>query len=157
MFTPFIFAKLTVSLPFFFLCTRSMKLKLVEFLFDCVCVCKRDNLCLIFHNAKMTGEKKTSISFVSFSFLFSWTQSVHTADSLYSCDWQGKSNDENYDRQRVKATRFDFPCDVDVMKSIKFTIKRAQKPLILMAMKFSALALSTFTRVSLSELLSLFQ
>lgn len=77
-------------------------------------------------------------------------QSVYTADELYSCDWQGKSSDEKYGRQHAKPTRFDFPCDVDVMKSIKFTIKRAQKPLVLMAMKFSALALHTFTRVSLN-------
>lgn len=87
------------------------------------------------------------LSFFLWFFLFS-KQSVETADTLYSCDWQGKSNDENYKRGHArKPARFDFPCDVDVMKIIKFIIKRAQKPLILTAMKFSALALNTFTRV----------
>lgn len=120
-------------------------------------------MCLIFHNAKMTEfqrhqpttTKCQNLLLFRFEFVFSsvliffWAaQSVQTADALYSCDWQGKSNDVNYSRQRMRPARFDFPCDVEVMKSIKFTIKRAQKPLILMAMKFSALALNTFTRVS---------
>lgn len=43
---------------------------------------------------------------------------------------------------------FDCPCGVDFMKNIRFAIRRAQKPLVLRAMKFSILALSSFTRVS---------
>ncbi|XP_055313212.1 odorant receptor 13a [Sitodiplosis mosellana] len=101
------------------------------------------------------------VSALSQLFILCWKgndiilHSVQTADSLYSCDWQGKSSDENSDRygkQYAKPTRFDFPCGVEVMKSIKFTIKRAQKPLTLMAMKFSALALHTFTRILSSSI-----
>lgn len=85
------------------------------------------------------------------------TQSEETANLLYSCDWQGKTSDEkNYGgrdhavvmKPKSKPARFDFPCDVEAMRIIKFIIKRSQKPLILMALKFSSLSLNTFSRVS---------
>lgn len=121
----------------------------------CICVC-----------APFWCPEPCSILTVPIFFLFNFfstytlalTQSEETANLLYSCDWQGKTSDEkNYGggrdhavvvKPKPKPARFDFPCDVEAMRIIKFIIKRAQKPLILMAMKFSSLSLNTFSRVS---------
>lgn len=46
----------------------------------------------------------------------------------------------------------DCPCGVDFLRTLRFSICRSQKPLMLKAMKFSALALPTFSRVSLIPL-----
>lgn len=79
-------------------------------------------------------------------------QSLHTSDELYACNWQGMPSDkislELLQMFDETLPYFDIPCGVEFMKSIKFAISRSQKPLILMAMKFSALALPTFSRVS---------
>lgn len=84
---------------------------------------------------------------------FFLSQSEETANMMYFCDWQGKSHDEKsyggwLRAAKPKPARFDFPCDVESMRIIKFIIKRSQKPLVLMAMKFSSLSLNTFSRVS---------
>lgn len=78
------------------------------------------------------------------------SQSLYTAISLYSCNWQGKSVDKNCIDNRCPANHvlIDCPCDVRFVKNLTFAIKRSHKPLVLRAMKFSALALSSFTRVS---------
>lgn len=80
-------------------------------------------------------------------------QSLEVSDKFYSCNWQGKSDDEF----TLKLAQMfgeqiplhDFPTGIQFMKCLKFSISRSQIPLVLMAMKFSALALPTFTRVKL--------
>lgn len=78
------------------------------------------------------------------------SQSTTTAISLYSCNWQGKSIDKSSGDigPQMKQMLIDCPSDVRFVRNLTFAIKRSQKPLMLRAMKFSALALSTFTRVS---------
>lgn len=80
-------------------------------------------------------------------------QSLYTAISLYSCNWQGKSVDKDRIDSRCPANHvlIDCPCDVRFVKNLTFAIKRSHKPLVLRAMKFSALALSSFTRVSYTK------
>lgn len=120
------------------------------FIYVCVCVWE----CMPF--GVLSRVLFSLSSFFSRTLLFNTTtQSEETANLLYSCDWQGRSNDEkNYGGRdhamvvKPKPARFDFPCDVEAMRIIKFIIKRSQKPLILMAMKFSSLSLNTFSRVS---------
>lgn len=83
-------------------------------------------------------------------------QSLNISDELYSCNWQGKPIDKvSLELSQMfdeTLPRYDFPSDVNFMKNIKFAISRSQKPLVLMAMKFSALALPTFSRVSFHQI-----
>lgn len=50
----------------------------------------------------------------------------------------------------------DCPSDVHFMKNLKFAIARSQIPLMLRAMKFSALAMLTFSRVRKFRYVSFF-
>lgn len=69
---------------------------------------------------------------------------------FYSCNWQGKPTliYEKYIDPMHRKHLVDCPSDVHFMKNLKFAIARSQIPLMLRAMKFSALAMLTFSRVS---------
>lgn len=83
-------------------------------------------------------------------------KSTTTAQKLYSSNWQGKSTDvmfkinhQSIERKTLEKLKMitDCPADIRFVKDLTFVIKRAQKPLIITAAKFSVLSLTSFTKV----------